>query len=110
MVVGIWGGVDSRGGLDYDWSGFDVGGRSGRGVVYHGVEAGVVVGGVLHGPDGAVGLHQGVGAPHNIAVANLLLLLVVTGVAVSYGVTVLVFGVRLKNNKKVIFLRKNEIF
>ncbi|KAF9405909.1 hypothetical protein HW555_013535 [Spodoptera exigua] len=55
----------------------------------------VVVGGVLHSPDGAVGFVEGVRSPHNITVAGLLLGLVVTGVAVGYGVVVLVFGVSL---------------
>ena len=56
----------------------------GRGVVHHRVEAAVVVGGVLHGPDGAVGLVERVRALHDITVAGLLLGLVVTGVSVSY--------------------------
>ena len=77
-------------GLDEHGSG------SGGGVVYHGVEAAVVVGGVLHSPDGAVGFVEGVRALHDITVAGLLLGLVVTGVAVSYGVVVLVFGVSVE--------------
>ncbi|CAH0700067.1 unnamed protein product [Spodoptera exigua] len=78
---------------DVHGSGLDVhGSGSGSGVVYHGVEATVVVGGVLHSPDGAVGFVEGVRALHDITVAGLLLGLVVTGVAVSYGVVVLVFG------------------
>lgn len=97
VVVSIWGGVDGRGGLDYDWGGLNVGGRSGGGVVYHGVETVVVVSGVFHGSDGTVGLHKGVGALHDVTVTDLLLLLVVTGVTVSYGVIVLVLWVRLRN-------------
>ncbi|KAF9405906.1 hypothetical protein HW555_013532 [Spodoptera exigua] len=81
---------------DVHGSSLDVhGSGSGSGVVYHGVEATVVVGGVLHSPDGAVGFVEGVRALHDITVAGLLLGLVVTGVAVSYGVVVLVFGVGL---------------
>ncbi|KAF9405908.1 hypothetical protein HW555_013534 [Spodoptera exigua] len=57
-----------------DGSGLDVhGSGSGSGVVYHGVEATVVVGGVLHSPDGAVGFVEGVRALHDITVAGLLL-------------------------------------
>ncbi|KAF9405907.1 hypothetical protein HW555_013533 [Spodoptera exigua] len=64
---------------DVDGSGLDVhGSGSGSGVVYHGVEATVVVGGVLHSPDGAVGFVERVRALHDITVAGLLLGLVVT--------------------------------
>ncbi|XP_063379441.1 uncharacterized protein LOC134666220 [Cydia fagiglandana] len=88
--------VDGRS-FDKDGSGLEDGGRvRGGGVVHHRVEAVVVVSGVLHGADGAVSLVEGVGALHDISVAGLLLGLVVAGVAVSHGVSVLVFGVFLK--------------
>lgn len=82
--------------LEEDGSSLDErGGGLGGGVVDNSVEAVVVIGGVLHGPDGAVGLEQGVGALHDVAITELLLLLVVAGVPVRYGVRVLVFGVGL---------------
>ncbi|XP_047986436.1 uncharacterized protein LOC125226493 [Leguminivora glycinivorella] len=77
--------VDGRG-LEDDGSSLEHGGRGrGGGVVHHGVEAAVVVGGVLHGTDGAVSLVERVGALHDISVAALLLGLVVAGVSVSHG-------------------------
>nr|XP_026485881.1 uncharacterized protein LOC113393287 [Vanessa tameamea] len=51
VVLESWGGVD--GGLDDD------GGGGGRGVVYHGVETAVVVSGVLHSSDRAIGFMEG---------------------------------------------------
>ena len=80
---------DDGGGLDDSW------GVDGGTVLYDGVETIVVVSGVLHGPDGTVSLNEGVGALYDITVAGFLLLLVVSGVSVSYGVVELVFWVGL---------------
>lgn len=82
------------GSLEHDWC--SLGCVRGRRVVHHRVEAVVVVGGVLHGPDGAVSLVERVRALHDITVTALLQGLVVTGMIVSNGVRVLVFGVSLK--------------
>ena len=60
-----------------------------------GVEAVVLVGGVVHGALGAVGLDEGVLALHHVAVADLLLVLDVSGVAVLDAVGELVLGVSL---------------
>ncbi|XP_053602886.1 uncharacterized protein LOC128670895 [Plodia interpunctella] len=81
------------GSLEQHGRGLDGDGRGGgRAVVHHRVEAAVVVGGVLHGPDGAVGLVERVRALHHVSVAHLLLGLVVASVSVSHGVVVLVLG------------------
>lgn len=91
VVVGGGGGVGGR---------LDVGGRSGgRAVVHHGAEAAVVVGGVLHGPHGAVRLQERVRALHDVAVADLLLLLVVAVVPVRHRLAVLVLRVCLGKSK-----------
>ena len=89
VVLGSSCGVDG-GGLDDG-----LGGVGGSAVVYDGVETVVVISGVLHGPDGAVSLDEGVGALYDITVAGFLLLLVVSGVSVSYRVTEIVFRVSL---------------
>ena len=95
MVVLLYGGC-VHGSLEDDGSGLDDSwGVDGGAVVYDGVETVVVVSGVLHGPDGAVSLNEGVGALYDITVAGFLLLLVVSGVSVSYRVTEIVFRVSL---------------
>ena len=86
----VYGSLEDDGGsLDDSW------GTDGGAVLYDGVETVVVISGVLHGPDGAGSLDEGVGALYDITVAGFLLLLVVSGVSVSYGVVELVFGVGL---------------
>ena len=60
-----------------------------------GVEAVVVVGGVVHGALGAVGLQQRVLALHHVAVALLVLVFHVAGVAVVDAVLERVLGVGL---------------
>lgn len=68
---------------------------SGAGLVDDGIEAVVVIGGVLHGAHRTIGLHQGVGSLHDIAVAHLMLGLDIAGVRVSHSVVVVVLGVGL---------------
>ena len=62
------------------------------------VEPGVLVSGVVHDADGAVGLVQRVVALHHVAVAGLVLLLDVLRVLVLHLVRELVLGVRLKRH------------
>jgi hypothetical protein len=64
-------------------------------VTHDGVESVLLVGGVLDDAVHAIGLHQGVGAVHSVALTRLPLLLDVTAVLVVYGVLELVVGGRL---------------
>ncbi|GBP81515.1 hypothetical protein EVAR_63031_1 [Eumeta japonica] len=73
-----------------------------RGMAHDGIESVVVVGGVLHLADGAIGLQQRVLAVHDVAVAGLLLRLIVAGVAVGDGVREVIFGI-MKDNTYVFF-------
>ena len=61
--------------------------------VHDGVETVVGVGGVLNSALGAVGVHHGVGALHNVSIAGLVLALGVTGVSVLHVVGEAVLGV-----------------
>lgn len=63
-----------------------------------GVEPVVVVGGVVHGADGTVGLHQRVGPFDDVPVADLVLALVVSGVPILDAVVELVLGVGLQED------------
>lgn len=56
------------------------------GLVDHSVEAIVLVGGVVHGADGTVGLHQRVLSFDGVAVAGLVLGLDIAGVEVIHSV------------------------
>lgn len=60
------------------------------GLVHGGVESSLGVGGVVHGAQGAVGLHQAVQSLDNATLAVLPLLLQVAGVGVVHGVLELV--------------------
>lgn len=62
------------------------------------VESVLVVSGVLHDPDGTVGLHERVSSLDHVSVALFVLLLDVSGVRVMYSVVESVLGVRLENN------------
>lgn len=62
------------------------------GLVDHSVEAIVLVGGVVHGADGTIGLHQGVLALDGVAIAGLMLGLHVSGVEVIHSVLEGVLG------------------
>lgn len=61
-----------------------------------GVEAAVVISGVLHGAHGAIGLQETVLAMYDVTVSDLVLRLVIAGVRVSHGVGELVFWVGLE--------------
>lgn len=68
----------------------------------------VGISGVLNLADGAVRLSQGVVSVHGVTVAALVLGLVVTGVGVSHGVSVVVFGVSL-NDKNIPLIILNSL-
>jgi len=104
MVGNGWG--IGRSGMDHGGSG--VGNHSGSGVVHSGaglvddgVEAIVVIGGVLHGAHRTIGLHQGVGSLDDITITHLVLRLHVSGVRVSHSVVVVVLGVGLRIGVKI---------
>ncbi|CAH1644406.1 unnamed protein product [Spodoptera littoralis] len=94
-VVRDGSGVNYRGGVDHGGSVDNGGGVVTGGLVHNSVETVVVVSGVLYFAHGTVRLNQGVAAVHGTTVAALVLGLVVAGVGVSHGVSVVVFGVRV---------------
>lgn len=61
-------------------------------LVDHGVEAIVLVGGVVHGANGTIGLHQRVLALDGVAIASLVLGLHISGVEVIHAVLESVLG------------------
>lgn len=73
--------------------------HGGSALVDDGVEAIVIIGGVLHGAHRTVGLDQRVGALDNIAIAHLMLRLHIAGVRVGHTVVVVVLGVGLQDER-----------
>lgn len=69
--------------------------HGGSALVDDGVEAIVIIGGVLHGAHRTIGLNQGVGALDNITITHLMLRLHIAGVRVSNTIVVVVLGVGL---------------
>lgn len=68
------------------------------GLVDHGVESIVLVGGVVHGADGTIGLHQGVLSLDGVTIAGLVLRLHISGVEVIHAVLESIFGRSLLRN------------
>lgn len=64
--------------------------------LHHCVEAVVLVGGVFHGSDGAIGFMQAVGTLHHVSVPGLPLTLGVSGFVIADAVIEVVFGIGLK--------------
>lgn len=74
--------------------------HSGCALVDDGVEAIVIIGGVLHGAHRTIGFHKGVRALDNITITHLMLRLHITGVGVGNTVVVVVLGVGLQEGGK----------
>lgn len=62
----------------------------------------MVISGVLYFADGTIRLNEGVAAVNSTTVTALVLGLVVTGVGVSHGVSVVVFRVRLWEKEMIV--------
>lgn len=102
VVGGDWSMSHGNGGSDSLYNG-----GSERGLADDGVESVDGIGGVVDGATGAIGFGQGVLASHNIAIAGLVLVLVVTGDGVFHiigegilGMSVIIQGLKKRRRRR----------